>query len=339
MFLVAFLTGSSQQDNFSLFLVGDAGENTVPGAALQMLKEELHSHPNSAVVFLGDNAYPNGIRQGDKDSEAHLDSQLKMLEGYTGQAYFIPGNHDWDGQKRDGRKVLANQEAYVTKYLASSSLKNKGAVFQPAGGLPGPASVMLKDGLRLIMIDTQWFLHLYKRNSVVSKKHTKEMFYKSLDSLLKYSQEHQEQVIIAAHHPLYSNGQHSRARQPMRFLVNWTPLQLFGLCGLDRLYSQDLCQPRYRRMSKKMLGVMDKYKGIIYASGHEHNTQLLRIGGNRYVVSGNGSKLSSLRKRQHCKAEAVFSEDKKTGFVKLEFAEKIKTVVYREGVSPLELDY
>lgn len=333
-FLLFFFTSFAQEvSSHKVYLIGDAGEDTIPGKALLLLKDELIANPNSSVVFLGDNVYPSGLKKDNKESVLHLESQLRILKEYKGNVFFIPGNHDWQAQKRNGLNTLKDQEVYIEDYLKkNSTVANKEqTTFLPKNGLPGPETIMLNDKLRLIIIDTQWFLHFYKKNTLGSKKETKALFYKRLDSLLTVAKTNQEQVIIAAHHPIYSNGHHGRRKQPLRFSINCTPLQVFGLLGLNRLYSQDLSGPRYRRMRKKMLSSINKYDNIVYASGHEHNLQCFKEKGNRFIVSGSGSKRSKLMFRK--RFDSVFQDDKTTGFIKLEYADKKykSTTIYRVG--------
>lgn len=328
-----FFAVAQESPVYSVYLIGDAGEDTIPGKALLMLKGQLIKDPNSSVVFLGDNVYPSGLQKNDKVSALHLESQLQILKDYKGKAYFIPGNHDWDSQKRTGLKTLKNEELYVEDYLKTkTSVSNKDLeTFLPNDGLPGPETIILKDGLRLIIIDTQWFLHLYKKNYIGSKRETKELFYKRLDSILSVAKANHEQVIVVAHHPIYSNGQHGKTKQPFRFLVNRTPFQLFGLFGINRLYSQDLAQPRYKKMRKSMLETFNKYDNITYVSGHDHNLQCFKEQGNHYIVSGSGSKRSRLQKRK--KFDAVFQYDKTTGFIKVDYSgnKYNSTAIYRVG--------
>jgi UDP-2,3-diacylglucosamine pyrophosphatase LpxH len=308
---------------FSLFLIGDAGEDTASGKALLRLKDSLLKYPNSAVVFLGDNVYPAGLNVKDTNSIKRMESQLKILNEYKGQVYFIPGNHDWSAQKTNGIKVLRAQQDYVTFYLKNkTTVKNKDEkTFLPENALPGPETVMLNEYLRLIIIDTQWFLHSHKKNKLGTKSQTKKMFYKRLDSILAYADVRDEKVIIAAHHPVYTNGAHSRKLQPWRFLVNYTPFQVFGVLGLNRLFSQDIEQPRYKKMRKDLLKVFNKYPDkITYVCGHDHNLQLINKDNVSYIVSGGGSKLSKLRNKKI--SETLYAQDESTGFVEVLFDEK-----------------
>lgn len=317
----------------SVYLIGDAGKDTSSGKALLMLKEELLTHPNSTVIFLGDNIYPSGLMANNRVSAMCLESQLQILNEYKGSVYFIPGNHDWQQQKMNGVKCLAAQQMYVEEYLKNktTAVNKNERTFSPANGLPGPETILLTDKLRLITIDTQWFLHFYKKNKIKSKKNTIELFYSNLDSLLKMAKQQGEQVIIAAHHPMFTNGKHSGNKQPFRFLINKTPFQIFGLMGLNRLFSQDLAQPRYKKMRNRMLKSFSQYDNIIIASGHDHNLQCFKHGGNCYIVSGSGSKVSHFHKKK--KFDSIFQDDTKTGFIKIEYAAdgSHTTIIYRVG--------
>src|SRR5687768_11597733 len=97
LYLFIFFSVLLQAQNdslYSVYLIGDTGDNIVPGKALLMLKEQLVKDSNSTVVFLGDNVYPNGLRKNNPNSVKCLESQLQLLSNYKGKAFFIPGNHD-----------------------------------------------------------------------------------------------------------------------------------------------------------------------------------------------------------------------------------------------------
>ena len=325
---------------YCVYLIGDAGSDTIAGNALLMLKEELLLHPNSTVIFLGDNVYPSGLKSKDPLSAGHLESQLNILKNYKGNVYFIPGNHDWQAQGHKGLKRVLNQQIYVEDYLKNNtSVANKASsTFLPKNGLPGPESLLINDKLRLVIIDTQWFLHLYKKTVVVSKSYTKKLFFFQLDSLLNLAKEQGEQLIIAMHHPMFTNGKHAANKQPLRFLISYTPFGIFGFLGLNRLLSQDLAHPQYKKMRNKMLKLFNEHNNIICASGHDHNLQCFLSGTNRYIVSGAGSKLSHFQSKN--KFNSVFQDDKREGFVKIEYAAdgSHKTIIYRVGKKEMLVD-
>ncbi|MBK7183276.1 MAG: metallophosphoesterase [Bacteroidetes bacterium] len=177
----AVVLSFSQEKKYSVYLIGDAGEHTQPHEALLKLKQELNNDEKSSVLFLGDNVYPSGLDLKDSNSILRMNAQLNILKSYVGQAYIIPGNHDWDAQKRKGNKKLYAQQLYVDSFLRNqSTIVNKlNGAFYPKDALPGPHSVLLANKLRLIIIDTQWFLHVFKKNSIGSKKILKKCFLKS----------------------------------------------------------------------------------------------------------------------------------------------------------------
>lgn len=324
------------QENFSVFLLGDAGKDTSSNELLILLKKELSKNSNSAVVFLGDNIYPQGFLEK-KNTKHKLErkrilAQLNILNEHKGSAFFIPGNHDWRIGKHNGKKAVIQVCNFVNSWCSeNSTLKNKNSgVFCPAQGESGPVSVLLSEKVRLIMIDTQWWLHPFEAN-----KFEKNLFLMKLDSVLALSASNGERALVAGHHPMYSNGRHAKRRVLTQFLVNYTPFQVFGLLGLNRLLTQDLYHPKYRKMRDSLIKIFEKYPGIIYAAGHEHNLQwnapndsTMEMPSNNsddfFIVSGSGSKVTRLSEKKY---SPVFSYDKGMGFFRIDFLEGGKFIV------------
>lgn len=338
LLFLSFITPliSASQPAFSVFLVGDAGKDTAANELLRLMGKELKENQNSAVVFLGDNIYPKGFLE--KKNARHetekkrLLSQLILLKEYKGSAFFIPGNHDWRIGKLNGKKSVMQQCTFVNKWCSENTeIKNKSnGAFCPRMGECGPSSVMLTPALRLVMIDTQWWLHPFEAN-----RKERSTFLALLDSTLAAAHRNGEKIIIAAHHPMFTNGRHAKARQPERFLINYTPLQIFGLLGLNRLLVQDLPQPKYRKMRRAFFKIFENYPGLIYAAGHEHNLQFSAPAGKKtgtpdssnpmrenegddfFIVSGSGSKVTPLTEKEY---NPSFSYDKGLGFFRIDFS-------------------
>jgi hypothetical protein len=344
LLLLAFACLSAQQPTHTVFLIGDAGNEADPGPSLRFLGEQLSSTPNGSVVFLGDNIYPAGLHLSKKagdttTSERNLVCQLEVVKNYKGNVIFVPGNHDWDAGKWGGLKAIKTQEDYVEGYRLRTQSSTASAqtpiMFSPKAGLPGPESFVASPGLRFVFFDTQWFLqpmlfHKVDKLPGKSRRETADIFFNQLDSLLAYSQKNNERVMLFYHHPMYTNGGHGAAKQPLRFLVNYTPLQVLGLIGGNRYFMQDIPQPRFKRMRNRLLAIENKYKGIINASGHEHYMQLFQYDGNHYIVSGSGSKLSH---KKIDKYKEAFSEDKQPGFAKVMYYADGKMVVEYWGAT------
>lgn len=320
---------SAQDVNHSIYLIGDAGKDTMPGPALLMLEQELKQHPNSTTIFLGDNIYPTGLDGKDgtekkRLAEKKLLSQLDRTKDYPGYVFWIPGNHDWKAGKWKGHWIVKEEADLVEEYYTEHpGISNEtGHVFLPKNGLPGPVSERVpQHGYTLIGIDIQWWLqrqsfHPVPTENGLSKRQMERRFLIRLDSLIALSVSDSQLVIIAAHHPMYSNGHHGAPKQPLRFILNWIPpFPLFGLLGLNRALVQDIHQHRYKRIRNRIVEILDRYEGLLYVAGHDHNLQYLKKKNNHYLVSGSGSKRSELKGDRY---RATFMDDRNHGFMRLD---------------------
>jgi len=333
LFFPLLLSAQDTSVVFRLYLAGDGGDGERPGPALLQLGKELEGRDSAAVIFLGDNSYP-GLhpkyysRHPFRDVHGcnKLFAQLAQLKRFEGSAYVIPGNHDWLQQRRNGAASLERQEREVKLFLADSCsfLLNPSAErFLPSAQTPGPVAVQPFPGFRLIALDTQYPLQNCiksgpgQMNARKRKRVLKKMAHE-LDSLITEAKTKNEQIIIAGHHPMYTNGEHAGHLWILHGLVDYTPLKIFGWLGVDRPLSQDMVHPRYRRMRKYLLPVLEKHGDLLYVSGHDHNLQYLTDAkSNHYLVSGAVSKKDKLKKKQ--KFPSKFQEDKQTGFFCVEF--------------------
>jgi predicted phosphodiesterase len=341
-FFFAFLfTGAFAQVNipkYTVYLIGDAGKDTAPSPAIKLVAAEIKKTPNSAVIFLGDNVYPRGVgidsSSGLSKAQTKMQAELSIFKTFQGKVFMVPGNHDWDKCSWNGKKRVMEEALFVNEYMRKNTrVENRNTgVFYPEKAGPGPASMLLSPGIRLVLIDTQWwlqqqFFHPVGKDPGKSKGETELHCYKRLDSLLAYAMAHHEKVIIASHHPLFSKGKHALKKEPWRFLVNYTPFQIFGLLGLNRVYMQDTEQPRYRRMKRNLLKVIDAYPNIIYACGHDHNMQFSKHDNLYHIVSGSGSMHSKLHKGR----DLLFSCKNQLGFFKLSYFENGRILVEAIG--------
>lgn len=348
LFLIALIATISscavqaQNVKHSIYLIGDAGNDTLPGPALRMLEAELDTNKNSTVIFLGDNIYPAGLegKEGNKKkhlSEMKLLSQLERTKGHTGHVFWVPGNHDWKAGRWKGHWLVQKEADFVESYyVQNNSIKNdSGHVFMPKGGLPGPTIESIDEhGISLIAIDIQWwlqdqFFHKVPTEYGLNKRRMEQRFLDRLDSLISQSVADGKLTMIAAHHPMFSNGHHGSPKQPFRFIFNWVPpFQLFGLIGLNRALVQDIPQPRYKRIRNRILKVLNKYENLVYVSGHDHNLQYLKKDNNHYLVSGAGSKRSSLSGDKY---GATYMDDLNYGFMRLDMMDNDTIICHVYG--------
>jgi UDP-2,3-diacylglucosamine pyrophosphatase LpxH len=305
----------------SFYFIGDAGKNAFPNNTLKILQKQILIDSNSTVVFLGDNVYPQGIelkenRNKYKKSIDCLRSQLTVLKEYRGNVFFIPGNHDWRQSKRKGLQSVIKQQEYVELFIDSTLVKNRSDNnFLPNLGLPGPFTEVFGN-VRMVFIDLDWWLHKQPGHKVgmLPEKTREEMeyvFFRQLDSLLSLAKRKNEQIIVCAHHPLFSNGHHGAKKTILRAINNYSPI---GILAGNRLFNHDIEQPRYKKLKTKLLTVLDRYENVLYISGHDHNAQYHIHNKNHYFVSGNGSKRSSLVEDRY---KNEYQDDTKSGFLKI----------------------
>ncbi len=337
------LTLKSQQDEIihSIYLIGDTGKDTIPSEAVQLLAFETFDDSLSTVIFLGDNCYPQGLnpRYSSKNiaiAERKLLSQFEMFVGYRGNFCIIPGNHDWSSGKASGKKAVEAQSALANEWFRKNSIvKNKTqGVFSTKAGFPGPEQYQIDSSITLIFLDSQWWLQsdLFKKVGKLpgkSLKQTRRIAFERLDSMLFEVDRRGGTAVIAAHHPIYSNGKHIHVNEPIRFLINYTPLKLLGWFGLNRYFRQDLPQPRYRRYRKSIEKILSKHSNIIYVSGHEHAMEYFEKDSLHCIVSGSGSKISELDRYRY---PAHFMDDLQNGFFRITFHASGKVELHAYGV-------
>lgn len=320
----------------TIFLIGDAGEPDprLPATVLDSLAAQAAAvGPRATILFLGDNIYPAGtsepVAASYPDVVRRLDAQIRAVpSGATG--IFVPGNHDWaDGGQgglfgaataADGLFIVRRQAALIPQRPT-----NPGATVMmlPHGGCPGPV-VVDRERVRLVLLDTQWWLHNYIVTDSVSANpatgcttHTVGEITQAIRDSLRTTRPGQS-VIVAAHHPLRTGGPHG------------------GYCGAFALFrrwantSQDLFGKNYTMMRDSVNSALATRPPLIFAAGHDHSLQVMRGRTSSYaLVSGAGS-----IGKGECAArlrQSLYVGQATSGFMRLDFAagDSVLLRVYR----------
>ena len=312
---------------YRLLLLGDGGEPKPDEPVLKTLAEWAEKDAaRTSIVFLGDNMYPEGMTERKKhEASTRITPQLAVVKTTGAHGLFIPGNHDWASGKTEGYSALRAQEEFINNALADEEN------FLPSGGSPGPVMLELPKAnpvLRLIVLDTQWWLHQHEKPNKSPEKVIEELI-ALLDTALP--------VIVIGHHPLQSYGSHGGFYDwkahlfPIRFLKKWLwiPIPIVGSAyphARWHLYrsDQDMNGARNKNMVAQLNRAFTTRKSppqgpplLIYASGHEHSLQVLKGNVTDYLlVSGAAASR---------KVTAVMSGDntlfahQHTGFMAIDF--------------------
>lgn len=295
-----------QEIETSLFLIGDAGEPDPRdvGVPLDSLTAHAAVTPErSVIVFLGDNVYPEGIPEEGHaewaDARRRLEAQvLAVPPGARG--IFVPGNHDWGGEMAFGLFSVRLQEKMI-----ASLAKGRDVRMTPSNGCPGP--VMIDAGrLRLIALDTQWWLHEFIVKDETTRCNTTIEGVTSELRRQVRAPGTARVVLVAGHHPLMTGGVHG------------------GYCGITAPFRrfagrmQDVMSNVNKRMRDSLESAFLASPPLVYAAGHDHSLQVLRGGQSvRYLlVSGAGSatKVScAVRLR-----ESHYTSPHRSGFMRLD---------------------
>lgn len=308
----------------TIYLIGDAGKYPSGNSfVLPTLQKQLATeNSGSTVVFLGDNIYPAGLpdsmQPGRIDAEKSLLAQLDATSEFQGRIVFIPGNHDWDVDGIDGLQKVLNQQSFLEK-------KYHKKIQYPSNGCPGPEIIELDSNFVLISIDTQWWIHPHERPmGYPCNVYSEEDFIRNLEQTLDKYKNYQK--LIVGHHPLISSGSHNGGFGIKTHLFPltdfkknaWYPLPIIGSIYVAWRtffgHRQDMPNPRYKKLKHEFTRIFNKYPNLIYASGHEHQLGYYPMKNFHQIISGSGSKTTSI-----LKGMKAFYAQSQYGFAKLDF--------------------
>jgi len=248
----------------SVYLVGDAGVTGSPlFAALETdIRKRIDGIGAShvAVIFLGDNVYPRGVEP--KGASAVLRAQADAANiAPDVQIFFVAGNHDWDQGRQDGLDRVRRETELIDAMTDN-------VYMLPGWGCPGPVARNLGRGLRVIALDTQWWLHPWRKpKSEQCQFNTKASVETAITALL--NEDGGRQTIVVAHHPFVSGGSHGNGRTSPQDYNNSVNVAM--------------------RTSMQTAIRAARRQPLAWVSGHEHTLEVLKGNSARYLlVSGAG---------------------------------------------------
>lgn len=322
-----------------LILFGDGGASDVDPSdpahlvdpTLRALAMRASEIPNrTTVAVLGDTVYPQGMPPSGPDyaveralAEGALAAQLAAITSGGADAVLVAGNHDW----KYGKDGVSRQAEMAHQYAADEGYDVR---FAPDPGEPGPVVIDIGLEIRLVALDTQWWLH--GDHPTAEEAGVREGLKAAIASAGS------RRVVVVAHHPVASHGPHGgfhdlRTRfglpvpspivggvlgaviggvlslvkgefWPLPFALYGGALAIYmptddNFSELHGIASrgQDIRTPPYQHMLSVFGEAFAEGKPFIYASGHDHILEVLDGGAmaGYLLVSGSGSKTSSVK--------------------------------------------
>jgi Calcineurin-like phosphoesterase len=275
----------------TLYLIGDAGDPDPAGEpVLRALARELVSGGRErVVVFLGDNAYPRGLPpSGDPtrpEEERRLSAQVRAVTQAKATGYLVLGNHDWARFGTDGWNAARRQETFI------DSIGEGRVSLLPRGGCPGPSTVDIANRVRLILLDTQWWLHQGPKPEDPTSSCPADADDEIVDSIQSAIHGARDRlVVVAGHHPLATGGNHGGYFGwkdhlfPLLQVVPglWLPLPLIGslypTARQNGISPQDVPSRAYQHFIRVLSRAFAERAPALYAAGHDHNLQVIAGG-------------------------------------------------------------
>ncbi len=286
--------------DYELYLVGNIGaasNNLSQVDIVELIKSQLKKDGiKRSVVFMGNSFSESGIPDTETAEFQKIDLAtekcIKLLKDVTDKVYFIPGDGEW----YDGHDYTVSALQHVEDYIEDKvGGKN---VFSPSNGCGEPQVVELTEDLILLLMDSQWILQgddsdERKRSGCEIDNELELVTY--LQQVLAKNKN--KNVIITAHHPVYSNG---KAGGNYGVASHLLPLPVLGsiITGVKKISGgkERFGHPQYEAYRAAMNLTLSNFEGVIHASAHDQNLQYHNKNQNHFVVAGSGSDIDFVRK-------------------------------------------
>ena len=285
-----------------IFLIGDAGtarESYYPSlpvirSDVEWWAENLEADSAVTALFLGDIVYPVGLHapgtpEFPHDSAIVMD-QVRLLAGPAAvrrgaRGYFLAGNHDWGLEREyEGFVRLKTLEEFLAMAHAETGADVRLA---PEAGTGGPEVLDLGRHVRLLMLDTAWWLLDGGRLTAESRGDVLRGIEEAMETA------GDRQVILAAHHPFRSAGPHGGE------FDFWRTMGVRYLLARSGAILQDVTSVPYRALEEGLREIFARQgPPFAFVGGHEHSLQVfgsIQPTDPQYsIVSGSASKLSGV---------------------------------------------
>ncbi|HUG39431.1 MAG TPA: hypothetical protein VMM12_03045 [Longimicrobiales bacterium] len=282
-----------------IFLIGDPGVSDWQRAPIlsEIAREveewsgELGRDSAVAVLVLGDIVYPRGMRDPGTEEFAgdslHVEAQIDMVDGplarrYATAGYFLAGNHDW-GMARgiEGKRRITNMGDFLKRNRVGRGLHVE---LIPPAGEPGPGVIDVGANLRMILLDTAWWLLAWEPQGKPG------LIARIEEAIAGAGDRH---ILIAAHHPWRTGGPHGG-------LVDfWSTFGVRWFLNKTGSLLQDINSRPMQDLRLQLEEIFQRHRRpLLFVGGHDHSLQVMegvKASDPLWIaVSGTGSKVSDV---------------------------------------------
>ena len=318
-----------------VYLIGDAGSATPETPNIIHLRREVAARSRETAVvvaFLGDNVYEHGLHPpSDPKHEqdvGYLEAQIDIVRGTDAKGVFVPGNHDWGYGDERGAGQIRRQGEYLAAVAEDGAADVE---LMPSAVCPGPDTMSVGESVLLVMLETDLWLRSDQPGSDCDNRSTDDAL-TSLATVLRENGEDEDRyVMILAHHPLETYGQHGGyfgTRDQFFPGVNlwkylYIPLPfLYPIARNSGISSQDMSNSKNKRMRAGFAAALEDAptQPLVWAAGHDHNLQVFEGGEYNieyHLVSGAGSRLTNVG--WDTALYAVGKAQREMGYMRIEF--------------------
>ncbi len=310
LFFSANLYAQEKEANHSLFLLSNLESLSANSPMFDAVQDFVNQEKDGFTILInGDFVDDNGLGTSSDQKDIDKLDRLIALVKDKGEIIFIPGDREWDNSGKKGLKKVKALEKYL------ESKMGKGEIIFPQKGCLGPEIIDIGKHLRIIAVNSQWFVQGDKRPNEEDADCgllNENEFWGELEDVLEDAEN--RNIIVAYHHPALSYGQYAGYKLLGKHFV--PPIIGSAIASYHQNIGglKDLNNSGLKHFSNKLLTIAEGHPGVIFVSGHEYDTQLLYKDGNYHINSG-----AFAKSRPVARGKETIYKQKKRGFTKLLF--------------------
>ncbi|MFT5748258.1 MAG: hypothetical protein ACI920_003653 [Saprospiraceae bacterium] len=313
LLLLSFVQISSNfaQSVDQIFLFGNMWQLETNDPLWENLKTTVSAtEGRKTIIFTGDFLDENGLEKVPTQTElAKLDKLLEL--GQTAnQVFFLPGDCEWNNTKTGGLDKLIRLDNLIKEKVGKDILLSD-------NGCPGPKDVDISENLVMMSINSPWLVHPFSdrpdEEDVECNLLNETAFWSEIEDVLKDAEG--KNVIIAAHHPIYSFGQFAGYKLTKQHFL--PPVIGSFVAGYHQNVgtTKDLAHAGFDLYSQRILKLMTRYPSVVFVSGHEYDLQGHFKGSGYHLNSGAIGKTTPTSS-----SKSTFYNDRHQGFIKLKYS-------------------